>query len=194
MLKHKTIQAFVAVWCAVCLSYAGIRTAWGALLDQPIAEKTETDTNTENTENVTEETTTPDSVVLRPNTPASENSKKDESEEAIVLGEEETEEPAKDKETSETKEAEMSEDQATKAEDTSETHESADEEAWDRFEETEDATQIAETLDIPSLNEYLSWFTCGSCRRNCSLDHPRCHNGSRLADLKAQEYYDAYGQ
>ena len=54
--------------------------------------------------------------------------------------------------------------------------------------------QEAEAEDVPSLREYLSGFTCGSCRRNCSLDNPRCHNGSRLAKAKAEEYYSIYGQ
>ena len=57
--------------------------------------------------------------------------------------------------------------------------------------ETAEEAQIADT---PTLYEYLSQYTCGSCRRNCSLANPRCHNGSRLAEAKAQEYYDIYGQ
>ena len=57
----------------------------------------------------------------------------------------------------------------------------------------EDQIQSEEVLSAPSLDEYLSQYTCGSCRRNCSLDNPRCHNGSRLAELKAQEYYETYG-
>ena len=60
-------------------------------------------------------------------------------------------------------------------------------------EEPQDAGQEAQAANIPSLEEYLSGFTCGSCRRNCSLDNPRCHNGSRLAQAKAQEYYSMYG-
>ena len=60
----------------------------------------------------------------------------------------------------------------------------------------EDGTsaQQTEVLDIPSLSEYLSWYICGSCRHNCSLANPRCHNGSRLAELKVQEYYELYCQ
>lgn len=46
---------------------------------------------------------------------------------------------------------------------------------------------------VPSLSEYLSHFTCGSCHRNCPLNNPRCHNGSRLARAKAEEYYSLYG-
>ena len=53
--------------------------------------------------------------------------------------------------------------------------------------------QQVEEQSAPSLAEYLSQFTCGNCRRNCSLDHPRCHNGSLLAELKAQEYAALYG-
>ncbi|MDO4797129.1 MAG: hypothetical protein Q4A01_03815 [Coriobacteriales bacterium] len=57
----------------------------------------------------------------------------------------------------------------------------------------EDMTESeAETSDVPSLSEYLSGFVCGSCRRNCTLDNPRCHNGSRLAEAKAQEYLQYY--
>lgn len=53
-------------------------------------------------------------------------------------------------------------------------------------------TETTEAASIPSLSEYLSSFTCGSCRRNCSLDNPRCHNGSRLAEAKTQEYYELW--
>ena len=63
--------------------------------------------------------------------------------------------------------------------------------------ETEPEPQVVaqdvQAANIPSLDEDLSGFTCGSCRRNCSLDNPRCHNGSRLAQAKAQEYYSLYG-
>ena len=63
--------------------------------------------------------------------------------------------------------------------------------------ETEPEPQVVaqdvQAANIPSLDEYLSGFTCGSCRRNCSLDNPRCHNGSRLAQAKAEEYYSLYG-
>ena len=57
----------------------------------------------------------------------------------------------------------------------------------------EEVADEEQATDIPSLDEYLSGFTCGSCRRNCSLDNPRCHNGSRLAQSKAEEYYRMYG-
>ena len=57
----------------------------------------------------------------------------------------------------------------------------------------EEVADEEQATDIPSLDEYLSGFTCGSCRRNCSLDNPRCHNGSRLAQAKAEEYYRMYG-
>ena len=58
----------------------------------------------------------------------------------------------------------------------------------------EEVADDEQATDIPSLDEYLSGFTCGSCRRNCSLDNPRCHNGSRLAQAKAEEYYRMYGE
>jgi hypothetical protein len=61
-------------------------------------------------------------------------------------------------------------------------------------EPTEESVAEYEDTSVPSLFEYLSQFTCGSCRRNCSLANPRCHNGSRLADAKVQEYYDLYGE
>ena len=57
----------------------------------------------------------------------------------------------------------------------------------------EEVADEEQATDIPSLDEYLSGCTCGSCRRNCSLDNPRCHNGSRLAQAKAEEYYRMYG-
>lgn len=194
MLRYKTIQAFVAVWCAVCLSYAGVRTAWKALLDQPDTVETEVDASTENKADAVQQTEAPDAAALEPSAPATEAPKKAEPEEVIVLGENKTEEPAKAQETTQPEEPEKVEDPAPKTKDMSETDESMVEETEDPSEAAEDAELVAEMVDIPSLSEYLSWFTCGSCRRNCSLDHPRCHNGSRLADLKAQEYYDTYGQ
>lgn len=194
MLRYKTIQAFVAVWCAVCLSYAGARTAWKALLDQPDTVETKVDANMENKADTVQETETPDAAALEPSAPATEAPKKPEPEEVIVLGEDKTEEPAKAQETTQPAEPEKVEDPAPNTEGTSETNESMVEDTEGPSEEAEDAELVAEMVDIPSLSEYLSWFTCGSCRRNCSLDHPRCHNGSRLADLKAQEYYDTYGQ
>lgn len=63
----------------------------------------------------------------------------------------------------------------------------------DLLNKIEDRAQETEALETPSLAEYLSWYTCGSCRRNCSLANPRCHNGSHLAQQKAQEYYELYG-
>jgi hypothetical protein len=55
------------------------------------------------------------------------------------------------------------------------------------------ATVVPPETDVPSLDEYLSLFTCGSCHRNCLLANPRCRNGSRLADAKAEQYYVIYG-
>lgn len=68
----------------------------------------------------------------------------------------------------------------------------SDNEHWTQ-ETVEIEVEEQEESYTPSLYEYLSWFTCGSCRRNCSLSNPRCHNGSMLAEAKAQEYYSTYG-
>ena len=46
---------------------------------------------------------------------------------------------------------------------------------------------------IPSLYEYLSQYTCGHCRRYCSLCNPHCHTGARKADNISYEYYEIYG-
>lgn len=129
MLKYKVIRAFVAIWCAVCLAYVGVRTSLGMLSSQDDAASAE--------EQVKEQ------VVEAP--------------QEIP---EESEEP----------------------------------EGVEEYEEPEPESEAeAEAELAPSLYEYLSRFTCGSCRRNCSLANPRCHNGSRLAEAKAQEYYELYG-
>ncbi|MDO4808211.1 MAG: hypothetical protein Q4A07_13300, partial [Coriobacteriales bacterium] len=72
---------------------------------------------------------------------------------------------------------------------------SSDAMEWEEQGEVEyqDIDQEEQVADVPSLEEYLSGYTCGFCRRNCSLDNPRCHNGSRLAQAKAEEYHNIYG-
>lgn len=137
MLRHKVIGAFVAVWCAICLSYMGARMALGAFMGTQ-GEASAADVGEEPEPVATEPVAEPEPVATEP-----------EAESAPEL-EEEPLEP--------------------------------------------EAAEETQTADMPTLYEYLSQYTCGSCRRNCSLANPRCHNGSRLAEAKAQEYYDIYGQ
>ena len=131
MLRNKIIRAFVAVWCVVCLSYVGVRTAVATFMDSSAVAL--------------------EGVGEAPS--ATESAEQDE--------------PANQDEPTE----------------------------WEEQEETEpqDVDQEEQVADVPSLEDYLSGFTCGSCRRNCSLDTPRCHNGSRLAQAKAEEYYSSNG-
>ncbi len=156
-MRNRIIGAFVAVWCAICLSYVGVRTAAAALANgTSIARKdaeaapaaTERAEPTEQVEPT--EWVEPDPTVQ--SEPTTQTMPDDSSAlPGLMLREEQPEVEA----------------------------EVADEE---------------EATDVPTLREYLSGFTCGSCHRNCSLDHPRCHNGSRLAEAKAEEYYSMYGQ
>lgn len=142
MLKYRVIRAFVAVWCALCVSYAGVRAVIGAVLGK-----------TDVVEEVAsvDESTDSEGVISPQADPA----------EDVSIDEPTVAEPSNDAEA--------------------------------LGDKTDGWTQENTTPDIPSLNEYLSWYTCGSCRRNCSLANPRCHNGSRLAQIKAQEYYEMYG-
>lgn len=163
MLKYKVIRAFVVVWCAVCLIYVGVRTALGALVDRTA--------QVETGETVEEQVAivAPEPEVNSAPEPVTTPEPTAELEPAPVP------EPADKTESGSGSE--------------SETTDTTD----DLLNEIEDRAQETEALEAPSLAEYLSWYTCGSCRRNCSLANPRCHNGSRLAQLKAQEYYELYG-
>ncbi|MBR3224573.1 MAG: hypothetical protein IKF78_04550 [Atopobiaceae bacterium] len=154
MLKYRIIGAFVAVWCAVCVSYVGVRMALGALTGKA-------DVPTESVE--------ASSSSVASNDGSSASSDKAAAEDSTPPVEDSAETSAQDP-----------------------TESSAEAQAQDpAFADSQ--TQSEEILSAPSLSEYLSQYTCGSCRRNCSLDNPRCHNGSRLAELKAQEYYETYG-
>lgn len=172
MPKSKIIQAFVAVWCAVCLSYVGVRTAVAGFWDSSVA--------------------TPEDVGEAPD--AAESAERDELEE--------WDDPTKQDEP--TKGTEPGEHTATGSTEQSEpvtqvepddTSTSSDAMEWEEQGEVEyqDVDQEEQVADVPSLEEYLSGYTCGFCRRNCSLDNPRCHNGSRLAQAKAEEYHNIYG-
>ena len=161
MLKYKLIRAYVAIWCAVCLLYVGVRTAFGVVTTglteaseqtekvdaTPVADNSSTQTQVEGQGSAQNVSSTP--VPTQTSTPT------------VVTPPVETTAPV----------SAPTEDTVT----------------------TQETTTSNQQQDKPSLSEYLSQFTCGNCRRNCSLDHPRCHNGSRLAELKAQEYYETYG-
>ena len=160
MPRSKIIGAFVAVWCVVCLSYAGARTALAGLLDSStsalegageapsVTEPTGQDEAAKRTESGEQAPASP-TVQSEPVTQAEPDDSAASSDMTEMEGQVEA--------------------------------------------EHQDVGQEEQVAAAPSLAEYLSGFTCGSCRRNCSLDHPRCHNGSRLAQAKAEEYYSIYG-
>lgn len=52
-------------------------------------------------------------------------------------------------------------------------------------------TQTA-TEAVPTLQEYLSSFTCTLCHRHCLLSNPRCAKGVRQQSEYEQKYYDTY--
>ena len=160
MPRNKIIRAFVAVWCVVCLSYVGVRTAVAGLWDSStvaLEDAGEAPSATESTEQ-------------------DESTKRTEPLEHTATSSNAQSEPA----------AQAEPDDSSGRSDSIE---------WEEQEEAEyqNVDQEEQVADVPSMEEYLSGFTCGSCRRNCSLDNPRCHNGSRLAQAKAEEYYSIYG-
>lgn len=164
MTRNKIIRAFVAVWLAISLSYFGLRSAVAALMGNQAAARTDEETASGAAE------------------PAEQTDQVEQTEPAA---------PGP---------AAQSESVAQSRPDSSSSHtNSSAQKEQSQVEETETETepqvvaQDVQAENIPSLDEYLSGFTCGSCRRNCSLDNPRCHNGSRLAQAKAQEYYSLYG-
>ena len=209
MLKHKVIGAFVAVWLALCVSYGGIRAALATILsdaDAPTGETATASTSIgEQTTPVlvedqlapgqTETSQHPEPQAHTNDEPSPEivsvstsGNTASESSPATTDNHASSEEPAAatDSNTSSNEATMMSDDASSSA--TSEPTFS------DQVEPTAygEEEQVTEAADVPTLEEYLSQFTCGSCRRNCSLANPRCHNGSRLADAKAQEYYEMF--
>ena len=56
------------------------------------------------------------------------------------------------------------------------------------------SSSIDNTTNIPTLEEYLSQFTCDGCRKQCSLLNPSCEIGKKEREEKIQEYYQKYGE
>lgn len=174
MTRNRMIRAFVAVWCVVCLTYVGVRSAVATLVDGAA---------------VTREDAEAVSSTVEP------------------IGQDEhadqTEPTSQAKPTSRAEPMEqVTPDSTAQSEPVTQT-EQDDSSTYPypvtREEQTETETQELgqeeqAAVDSLSLSEYLSGFTCGSCRRNCSLDNPRCHNGSRLAQVKTEEYYSMVGE
>lgn len=50
------------------------------------------------------------------------------------------------------------------------------------------------SINIPTLEEYLSQFTCNGCRKQCSLLNPSCKIGEKAKEEKIHEYYQKYGK
>lgn len=216
MLRNKIIQAFVAVWCAVCLSYVGVRTALGVLLGG-----SGTGTGEESAAPLTEPGTgepwtgvdTSDQLETQAPPQASQDLGADETtssvesdepaeptsvdftlpDEPVAQGSPETIEPQVLEEPMTTVQPDSVPDVTVESGDADSTGEEGSEWTDNRGAGQDVWLEETSAQDVPSLYEYLSGFTCGSCRRNCSLANPRCHNGSRLADAKTQEYYSVYG-
>ena len=166
-MRNKIIRAFVAVWCVVCLSYVGVRSAVAALVDgtaivREDAEATSSPAGQADPLGQAGQTTPSSTAQSAPETQPDPTEQAEPTAQAAPEPEPETQ--------------------------------ARPEDSPARPDPVAQEEQEAEAEDVPSLREYLSGFTCGSCRRNCSLDNPRCHNGSRLAKAKAEEYYSIYGQ
>ena len=173
MLKYKLIRAYVAIWCVVCLLYVGARAAFGVVAGGP-GEETKTTETAESTEQIEKAEAAP----VTDNANVQTQAEGQGSTENVSPTSAPTQTPAPTAVVSPPVETTAPVSVSTPTEDTV---------------QTQETSASNQQQDKPSLNEYLSQFTCGNCRRNCSLDHPRCHNGSRLAELKAQEYYETYG-
>ncbi len=221
MLKHKVIGAFVAVWLALCVSYGGIRAALATILsdaDAPTGETATASTSIgEQTTPVlveeqpapgqTETSQYPEPQAHTNDEPSSEivsvstsGNMASESSPATTDNHASSEEPAAatDSNTSSNEATMMSDDASSNVSAPTDSSSSSSATSEPTFSDQVGPTaygeeeQVTEAADVPTLEEYLSQFTCGSCRRNCSLANPRCHNGSRLADAKAQEYYEMF--
>lgn len=184
MLKNKVIGTFVAIWFAVCLSYGGLRAALVAVLEESVASAQEATASWEDADTTSQpvvvvEREAAEEVTEEPSEASLEEAE-DEAAEALV------EEPVD--EVTVALEAEPAEEPATEESLEEESSWYEEEDSW----EEESWEEETEEVYVPSLEEYLSQYTCGSCRRNCSLANPRCFNGSQLADAKAQEYYSLF--
>ena len=193
MVKYRVIRAYVFVWLAMCLSYAGVRAALRAMLGMVEASREPTEA-----ESVMQPVVEPE-VVTEAATGQAEPEVVADAPTGQVEPEAVTDATTGQAEPEDSAVPVSADDSAVQPEpDTSDAFEDAeyDESINDGEALVEDGTsaQQTEVLDIPSLSEYLSWYICGSCRHNCSLANPRCHNGSRLAELKVQEYYELYCQ
>lgn len=178
-MRNKIIRAFVAVWCAVCLSYVGVRTAVAAFTDSVAAASHDGEVAFSTTDQV-EVTEQSEQVKPTEQVPSTQQTTSGSS------AHRESELQTKTNDSSTSMDLLTQEEQAAP-----ETQDSVQEDTVEAVPEY--TVQEEQTAYVPSLSEYLSSFTCGNCRRNCSLDHPRCHNGSRLAEAKAEEYYSLYG-
>jgi hypothetical protein len=181
MLKNKVIGTFVAIWFAVCLSYGGLRATLVAVLEESVASAQEATASWEDADTTSQPVVVVEREATEEVAEASLEEPEGEATETLV------EEPVD--EVTVAPEEEPAEEPATE--------ESLEEESsWyeeeESLEEEESWEAEAEEIFVPSLEEYLNQYTCGSCRRNCSLANPRCFNGSQLADAKAQEYYSLF--
>lgn len=173
MTRKKIISAFVAVWLTICVSYMGVRTAMAALTDSQTITSADAEVASSATEqNELSEQEEPTGLV-DPTGQATPD--------ATTQGEPVAQTVSDGSSAHAGPTARIEQPQEELPKEVTEN------------EEQQDSGLEAQATDIPSLDEYLSGFTCGSCRRNCSLDNPRCHNGSRLAQAKAEEYYRMYG-
>ncbi len=55
-------------------------------------------------------------------------------------------------------------------------------------------TQATDAVDIPTLTQYLSNFTCTACHKHCLLSAPRCSKGDRQVEEYTERYYEEYPQ
>ena len=193
MVKYRVIRAYVFVWLAMCLSYAGARAALRAMLGMVEASREPTEA-----ESVMQPVVEPE-VVTEAATGQAEPEVVADAPTGQVEPEAVTDATTGQAEPEDSAVPVSADDSAVQPEpDTSDAFDDAeyDESINDGEALVEDGTSAQQTqvLDIPSLSEYLSWYICGSCRHNCSLANPRCHNGSRLAELKVQEDYELYCQ
>lgn len=192
MLKNKVIGTFVAVWFAVCLSYGGLRAAFATMLGASIAPAQAMTASWENEEETSQSVVVFDREALAEAAQDQDQAEKPaeapEQAPAEAPEEAEAEEPEEEPAEAQTK-APVEEPEEEPAEEPT-VEESYEEDGSSYEEESWEAE--AEEVYVPSLEEYLSQYTCGSCRRNCSLANPHCFNGSQLADAKAQEYYSMF--
>ena len=205
-MKGKIIKGIVSVYVAVSLVYGGVKTIVLSVITTPsLAEEIYTPiTSTHLIDTLTNEIYSQIELMKETAVATSKDNASEENitEEIVVPVDDSTEDTFTDSEEESDATVEEENDAVAEVEAEAVFEEEYQEEPAEEYEEVsieddeeeeEEYVEPEPTEYVPSLYEYLSQFSCGSCRRYCSLCNPRCHTGVRKAENAEYDYYEIYG-